>query len=224
MTDIQPSDYVETMTESEVTSILEDNLIQVELQLDLEDEIAHQAAKVLQDQKAEEENFVETRPILEDLAELVDHPVSTVVDSPDQANEFLYNALLITQEEKYKIGQILIIMAENSVFKLLFERKKLERLGHDIGHIHPFRFLGTVFSDPRLVHCMRRIRRSGFKWDGFIDGFSQKLKEEVREKNVNQYVASFAEFLDVKAEDIQVFVNHLDFEGLVLYLMEKSRP
>ena len=81
------------------------------------------------------------------------------------------------------------------------------------------RFLGTVFSDPRLVHCMYQIRNSGFKWDGFIDGFAERFMQEVRAENINKHIPGFAKSLNVKSEDIQSYVNKNDFEGLVLYLM-----
>ena len=32
---------------------------------------------------------------------------------------------------------------------------------------------------------MKRIRRSGFKWDGFVDGFSQRFAQEIRDNNIN---------------------------------------
>jgi len=132
-----------------------------------------------------------------------------------------YDTLPISVEDKEKISKILLTMSENSIFKLLFEKKRLERLGQEVNHVHPIRFLGTVFTDPRLIHALHRIRRSGFKWDGFMDGFSERLMQEVKAKNVNQYIPGLAQTLRVRAEDIQAYINYRDFEGLVLFLLER---
>ena len=133
-----------------------------------------------------------------------------------------YEALPITGEEKRKIAEILTIMADNNVFQLLFQRKHLERLGREIHHVHPMRFMGTVFSDQRLVHCMRCIRRSSFKWEGFMDGFVDRIKQEAREGNVNPYVPGLANALHLNAQAIQAYVDRRDFEGLIVFLVEHT--
>jgi len=173
-----------------------------------------------------EENRITAAPepdsALDHLADLTQEEPQTYTEAPE-AQPTPYDTLLITPSEKQKIGQLLSTMANNSVFKLLFEKKRLERLGHDVNNVHPIRFIGTVFSDPRLVYCMRRIKSSGFKWDGFIDGFSQRFRKEIREGNIDVYLPSFAEALNVSLQDVQAYVNYKDFEGLVIYLMEKKR-
>jgi len=177
---------------------------------------------VLQTVAANEEEFDPITPEVEDLFAFLNQPATTLADSPPSSKD-LYETLPITVEEKQKIGRILSTMAENNVFKLLFEKKYLERLGREVNHVHPVRFIGTVFSDPRLVHCMFQIRRSGFKWDGFIDGFRERFMEEVRANNVDKYLPGLAKALNVSAEDLQAYAHYKDVEGLVLYLMEKSR-
>ncbi len=152
-----------------------------------------------------------------DLAQFVEQPAVT------QSQVNFYHRLPIHMDEKRKIKEILTTMAENSIFQLLFERKYLERLGQEVHHVHPIRFLGTIFSDPHLVHCMYIIRMSGFKWGGFIDGITERMKGEIKAGNVNLYVPGFAEHLNLRAEDIQGYINRRDIEGLVLFLMEKKK-
>lgn len=169
---------------------------------------------------AEEELVEEVIPVLEDLAHLVAQPAVTVAELPAEEKKSPFDTLPISYEEKRKIERILMTLSENSVFKLLFEKKHLERLGHEVNHVHPIRFLGTVFSDQRLVYCLYRIRSSSFKWDGFVEGFSERFKEEIRANNVNQYIPSFAAYLNVKPEVIQSYINANDLEGLIVFLME----
>lgn len=154
-----------------------------------------------------------------DLVRFLEEPANTA----SQSSINFYDRIPVTGEEKQKIGTILTTMAENSVFQLLFERKFLERLGQEVHHVHPIRFLGTIFSDPRLVHCMYVIRMSGFKWGGFMDGISERLRGEIKAGNVNIYIPGFAQQLNLRAEDIQAYINQRDIEGLVLFLMEKKK-
>lgn len=156
----------------------------------------------------------------ENLEALVQLPAVTLSEPP---KENTYEQLPLTGDERQKIGLILKTLAENNVVNLLFEKKHLERLGHDINHVHPLRFLGTVFKEPRLVYFVRQIRRSTFKWRGFIDGFSSRFNEEIKEGNVNAYLPGLAESLNVRVEEIQSYVNYQDFEGLVIFLLEKNR-
>lgn len=158
-------------------------------------------------------------PSNEDLARFLEEPAQTAA----QSSINFYDRIPVTGEEKNKIGTILITMSENSVFQLLFERKFLERLGQEVHHVHPIRFLGTIFSDPRLVNCMYVIRMSGFKWGGFMDGISERLRGEIRAGNVNIYIPGFAEQLNIRAEDIQPYINQRDIEGLVLFLMDRKK-
>ncbi|MBS0628781.1 MAG: hypothetical protein JSS30_00985 [Verrucomicrobia bacterium] len=154
-----------------------------------------------------------------DLAEFTQQPTTT----ESQSGVNFYQRLHISSEEKRKIAEILTTMANNSVFQLLFERKYLERLGQEVHHVHPIRFLGTIFTDPHLVRCMFTIRMSGFKWGGFVDGITERMKGEIKAGNVDLYVPGFAEQLNLRAADIQSYIDRRDIEGLVLFLMDKKR-
>lgn len=160
---------------------------------------------------------------LQRLSQLAKQEPVTVQQVPEEHTQTPYATLPISTEDKQKIRAILVTLAENNVVKLLFEKKRLERLGYEVNHVHPICFLGTVFSDPRLVHCIQKIRSSSFKWDGFIEGFSDRLRQEVKAGNVDSYVPSFAEHLNLSADEIQAYINYRDYEGLVLFLLEKKR-
>ncbi|MDN3507222.1 MAG: hypothetical protein P0S96_08350 [Simkaniaceae bacterium] len=190
----------------------------------LEGVIEKETAQVLQIQDEDALPRV-AEPQVEDLSLLVQRPHVTLAQPPSEEVELnAYESLPITLEEKQKISELLNTMAENNVFMLLFEKKHLERLGQDINHVHPMRFIGTVFSSPRLKYCMHQIRRSGFKWDGFMDGFSERFAQEQKANNINAYVPGLAEVLGVNEADMQKFINKKDFVGLINFLMVNARP
>ncbi|NGX37801.1 MAG: hypothetical protein K1000chlam2_00963 [Chlamydiae bacterium] len=215
-------EYVEEVNEDTAIEILEEQKLELEPVVSLEGIVEKETAQILQSQSSEEEIEEELQPQVEDLAQLVEKPATTMAETP-KAEPNPYETLPLSAEEKQKIGLLLGTLAEDNVFKLLFEKKYLERLGHDISYVHPVRFIGTVFSDPRLVYCMHQIRSSSFKWNGFIDGFSQRFTAELKANNINAYIPGLAESLNVKKEDLQAYVNYNDFEGLVVYLMAKTR-
>ncbi len=218
--EIESAEYLTEMEESEIADLTPE--MEIESQSSLQGMVEKQTARVLQNQD-DEQLPKEIDPQVEDLSLLVQKPTVTFAEPAEETEvQNPYDALPITIEEKQKIATILVTMAENNIFQLLFERKHLERLGQEINHVHPIRFIGTVFTDQRLSRCMGRIKRSGFKWDGFMDGFSERLLEEVKARNVNAYVPGLAESLQVDPEVIQAYVNRKDFRGLISFLIEQT--
>ena len=185
-------------------------------------EIEHQSARIIfEDQKIQEGSERGLRPQFIDLAQ-IDQQSATLEKLPN--NDLgSYDELIITAEARGKIEELLQTMAENNVFQLLFLRKRLEKIGREIDFVHPMRFIGTVFSDPRLVRYMREIRKTSFKWDGFVGGFGKRFKAEIKANNVNDYVPGLAKLLGIKEGGIRIYIEHKNFEGLVLYLMRQSR-
>ncbi|NGX39135.1 MAG: hypothetical protein KR126chlam1_00456 [Chlamydiae bacterium] len=154
-----------------------------------------------------------------------DDPSSLTGESMGQVNPryVAFDSLLVTERDRITIRRLLTTMAENNVFSLLFEKKRLERWGDEIYHVHPIRFLSVVFSDQHLIYCMQEIYKSMFKWNGFINGLSDKLNLELKAGNVQQYIPGFAALLGLSEEKLHAYVSHRDFEGLVVYLLKSSR-
>lgn len=219
--DIQEVEATFAQEEESATLIAQE--VEIEANRSVDATVDREIATLIQSTPVEEEVLEEVAPELEDLSHLAKRPAVTVAEPKAAETQNAYEKLPISPVEKQKIGNILITMAENNVFQLLFEKKRLEKLGRDINHVHPIRFLGAVFSDPNLVNCMYEIRRSGFKWDGFIDGFSQRFKEELRNKNIEAYIPGFAASLGLEEKKVMSYVKSVDFEGLVLHLMENKK-
>ncbi len=134
----------------------------------------------------------------------------------------LFESLPINDQERKIIDYIITTMAEKNILKLGLMRKTMEKKGKRIHHVHPFRFLNFVFSYDHLKHSMHKIHKSGFKWDGFIDGFSKKMKEEARHNNLMRYVPGFARSLNVNEDSVRHYISKQDYEGLVRFLMHAT--
>lgn len=143
-----------------------------------------------------------------------------VVEAPAIQNTIDYYAQLpITQEERKMIAKLVITLAENNVFKLLFEKKKLEKIGKRINHIHPMRFLGTILGDARLAHCLKEIRKSSFKWEGFMGGLVRRMNEELGQDNIKKYIPGFSNYFQANPDQLTRYIDQRDFEGMVISLM-----
>jgi hypothetical protein len=140
----------------------------------------------------------------------------TVEDSPQL--EFFFS-LPLDDNEKRVINAMILTIAEKNVIKLGLMRKTIEKKGKRIHHVHPLRFIGYIFATPHLKTSMHKIRKSSFKWDGFIDGFSKKMKDESNNGNLIQYIPGFAEYLDVDFEECMHYVHKKDWEGFVKFLL-----
>lgn len=131
----------------------------------------------------------------------------------------IYYSLPISHEEERIIHKIISTLANKNIFSLLLERRDLERKGKQISHLHPFRFLGSIFSNPHLRSAMREVKKSTFKWDGFMDGLIPRMKEEASRDNLHRYIPGFAEHVKADPEKINYFIRHRNWDALVKYLM-----
>lgn len=132
----------------------------------------------------------------------------------------LYATLHISEKEKGLVHKIVSTLANHNVVKLLLKKKTLQKAGKNVEHVHPFRFLGTIISDPYLKSCMHEIKKSGFKWDGFLDGYSKKMKSEANAGNLLPYVPSFARAMGVDQGRVTDYIHQRNWEGLLRYLIQ----
>ena len=117
------------------------------------------------------------------------------------------------------IYTIISTMAENNVITLAFKRSELDHLGKKIHHVHPMRFLGTVFSNPYLKKCMEEIADSHFKWNGFIDGFGARMDGEADRHNLHRYARGLCKAIKADHDLVAPYIDHRNWEGLVKHLI-----
>jgi hypothetical protein len=130
-----------------------------------------------------------------------------------------YQNLPLSSHEAKIITKIITTMAEKNLVQLMFEKRDLERKGKRINPVHPMKFIGYVFADPYLKHCLGQIRKSHFKWDNFIDGYSGRMKEENANNNLMPIVPGFSKALGADPEAVKEFIKNQDWEGLVRFLL-----
>ncbi len=169
----------------------------------------------LQEGQVEEAlEIVKANTFILDLSQgaLTDGPVP--INGPNP-----YALLPISKDDAETIWKIIDTVANNNPIKLAFKKNDLERKGQKVNHVHPLKFLGTIFSDPHLKACMTEIEDSYFKWNGFIGGLAGRMNEEYTRNNLLPYIQGFCQAVKANPEKVREYVLKRDWEGLVRYLL-----
>ncbi len=130
-----------------------------------------------------------------------------------------YYQLPISDKEKRMIKIIVNTMAEKNILQLALVKRSMEKKGKKIEHIHPMRFMGYILSNAELRSSLRTIKKSSFKWDAFIDGFSGRMKEEFANNNLYMYIPGFCDQVGVNPDEVAQLIQKKDWEGFVKAFM-----
>ncbi len=144
---------------------------------------------------------------------------SIKIGEPKSEESKRFFDLPVTEEEKSIIRKIITTMADKNVIQLLLEKKSMERKGDKIQPVHPLRFAGIVLTDPNLKRCMKLITKSTFKWNGFLDGYEKRMKEEARAGTLMCYAAGLADLLEVDRFVIMSYLNQGNYGGLIKHFL-----
>jgi len=145
---------------------------------------------------------------------------SIIKRPPAKTTEVTYKDLLCTDQEKAIVYEIISTMGETSTPGLIFKQSRLKEIGAQISHIHPLKFLSSVFTHPELKNHMIVIWNSSFKKNGFMDGLAPNMTREADKGKLHQYLKDFAEEVSVHAESIQIYFDTRDWDGLVFFLIQ----
>lgn len=154
-------------------------------------------------------------------------PILCSYQASNEAPQFVFAAvtpssfykLPLNAREQEMITSIITTIAENNIFQLAMHKTTLEKKGKKIDHVHPLRFMGHILSNPTLKNHIKTIRKSSFKWDALISGFSKKMREQMGRNNVYPHLDGFAALVGTTKEQIVPYVQKADFEGLVKSLL-----
>lgn len=144
---------------------------------------------------------------------------SIIKKPPAKQADLTYQELACTEQDQAYIYEIISTMAENGKLNLLFKKTHLKEIGEQINHVHPMKFMSTIFTNPHLKSCMFYIWDDYFKRNGFLDGLGPSLTREADKGKLHQYIKEFAEEVGVPVENIEGYFQAREWEGLVLYLI-----
>ncbi len=135
---------------------------------------------------------------------------SIIRKPPAKPTEVLYKDLVCTEQDKANIFEIISTVAETSKLSLYFKQNQLKEKGAQINHLHPLKFLSTIFTNPYLKSSMYYVWDDYFKKNEFLGGLSPNLTREADKGRLNQYIHEFADELGVPAENLKPYFDARD--------------
>lgn len=131
-----------------------------------------------------------------------------------------FYALRLTPDDSHNISKLIKNLADLSLWELLKKSRDMKKLGNKVDPVHPFRFLGHIFSNHDLKKRMPKIKSSHFKWVKFTDGLCDRLSKEARRNDLNRFIPGFCQVVCCNQDVIEDFVRRHDWHGMLNYLMD----
>jgi hypothetical protein len=126
----------------------------------------------------------------------------------------------VTASEKENIRFIIRSLAKYNWAQLAKEESSLKRAGDKINHVHPLRFLQTVFTDEELKVGIYVIRNKSLVWGEYYDGLKKSLNEESDSNNFLQFLPDFASKVGVNLQAILPFAQTRQWNALIEVLIQ----
>lgn len=145
---------------------------------------------------------------------------SIVKIPPAPQGDISYKDLLFTDDDRSNIYELITIMSQSNKFQLLFKQGHLKSIGAQINHVHPLKFLSSIFSNPEIKSLMGNIRDDGFKWSGLIDGLGPSLTREAIKGKLDLYLNDFAYEIGLSATEIHPYFQSRDWDSFVRFLIQ----
>ena len=106
----------------------------------------------------------------------------------------------------------------------MLKQDTMRRLGAQICHVHPLKFLETIFINPRLRRCVPLILDDTFKRSAFMDGLGESMTRESQKGTLEKYLPEFIAKIGGTTElkGLQPFCKSRDWDGFINYLVEHT--
>lgn len=121
----------------------------------------------------------------------------------------------VTSTEKENIRLIIRSLAKHNWAQLAKEESSLKRAGDKINHVHPLRFLQTVFTDEELKVGLYVIRNKSIVWGEYYDGLKKSLNEESDLNNIVQFTPDFANNVGINLNSILPYVQTRQWNAVI---------
>lgn len=127
----------------------------------------------------------------------------------------------LSSNERNDIKYIVNTLGMASLTKLARDKSSLKKAGSRINHIHPLKFLATVFSDDEMKTSMHAMQNRGWVWGDFFDGIKSSLDEEMNRGNLLQFTYDFANLVGIDPNLIYKSISNSDWKQFINTLIEK---
>lgn len=128
--------------------------------------------------------------------------------------------LKVSSKEGEIIDEIITTMGKTNVIALGFKQGHLKALGAKLHGVGALQFLAYIFSHKELKSYMGNIRKSSFKWNGFMSGIITGLNKEADTGELQAKLPGFAKLVDAQYEPLLAKAKERDWDGFVTLLIK----
>lgn len=132
------------------------------------------------------------------------HIESKIHSNNKSAKGFQFN---VAKEDQEKIGSLIYALSHYSYWQLLWKQKDVNELGDSVRHVPPLQFLLICCGSEKLKSWMQNIRKSTLKWNGFINGLSDRITQDRDSGKLHAELPGFAAALK-KKEHLPALEQH----------------
>ena len=126
----------------------------------------------------------------------------------------------VSQEKGKVIEEIISTIGKASVLTLGFKQGHLKALGKQLSGVGPLQFLAYIFSNEELTNHMKNIRKSSFKWSGFIDGLKLGLTKEAESNKLYVELPGFAKVVEVEYQELEAPAKAKNWDEFVAVIIQ----
>jgi len=139
---------------------------------------------------------------------------------PKEEKNMTYFDLPRTLEDEKKIDDLISSISIHGKFTLLLHHeKRLRKMGDELRYLHPFKFLGFIFSNPDLKQHMVGIFEDYFKRTNFTKDLFQALDLYDLKNKLELYLDDFAHEVNIPVEKIQPLIQEKDWNNFLKLLI-----
>ncbi len=126
----------------------------------------------------------------------------------------------VSEDEGKAISEIVTTLGKTNLVALGFKKGHLKALGQGLRGIGSLNFLGFILINEELKGHMRTIRKSSFKWDGFMDGLKPGFERELKSNKLVEDLPAFAALAKVDPQQLLVKAEAHNWDEFVAILIE----
>ena len=131
------------------------------------------------------------------------------------------SALLVRPTEQKIIFDIIHTAATSNPAALAMYAGWFERVGKEILHVHPYRFVEYIFKHPTLIADMKSMRDARIitiPWTRTVGGIAEGMRREYN--TLPQHLNGFARALNVNPAELLRFIEVRDWLGFTNFLLD----
>ena len=132
-----------------------------------------------------------------------------------------FYALPMSNVDCDRTYQLIDQMGNKPWYELLWHKRKMEKLGDQVDHVHPMRFAGYIFSHGHLKDAMKKVRAFGLKWSRFISGFGGKMNRNADQNNLLIHVAGFCHQTGADPDFVKGCIERRQWEQLISHCIDR---